>query len=39
MSLTKRSLAGKDLIFLARESLVIDITAGDGKIDNLFYGV
>jgi hypothetical protein len=25
--------------FLARESLVSDITAGDGKIGNLFYSV
>jgi hypothetical protein len=26
-------------LFLARESLVRDIAAGDGKIDNLFYSV
>jgi hypothetical protein len=37
MSLTKLSLAGKNLT--ARESLVSDILAGDGKIDNLFYSV
>ncbi len=36
MSLTKLSLAGKNLIIPARESLVSDNPAGDGKIDNLF---
>ncbi len=30
------SLAGKKLIIPAREDLVCDIPAGDGKIDNLF---
>ncbi len=46
MSLTKLSLVWNSLIikiiiiiklFPARESLVSDIPAGDGKIDNLFY--
>jgi hypothetical protein len=40
---TKLSLAGNnDVItelFLPRGSLVIDISAGDGKLVNLFYGV
>jgi hypothetical protein len=36
MSLIKLSLAAKNLIFPARESLVSDIPAGDGKIANLF---
>jgi hypothetical protein len=40
MSLTKLSLAGNDLVipwlFPARETLVSDIPAEDGKIDNLF---
>jgi hypothetical protein len=36
MSLTKLSLDGNNLLFPFRESLVIDISAGDGKIDNLF---
>jgi hypothetical protein len=36
MPLTKLSLAGNYLIFPTRESLVIDIPAGDGKIDNPF---
>ncbi len=41
MSLTELSLAGNNLItvFPAMESLVCDIPAGDGKIDNLFYSV
>jgi hypothetical protein len=34
MSPTKLSLAGNNLVFPARESLVSDITAGDGKIAN-----
>ncbi len=38
ISLTKLYLAGNKL-FPARESLVCDITAGDGKIGNLFYSV
>jgi hypothetical protein len=37
MSLTKLSLAGNNLIITARESLVIDIPAEDGKIIDLFY--
>jgi hypothetical protein len=36
MSLTKPSLAGNDKLFLARESLVSDLPAGDGEIDILF---
>ncbi len=36
MSLTNLSLAG---IFPARESLVSDIPAGDGKINKSFYSV
>jgi hypothetical protein len=36
MSLTKLSLAGYNYIFLAKESLVCDILAWDGKIGNLF---
>ncbi len=36
MSITKLSLAGVVKLFLARESLVNDIPAGDGKIYNLF---
>jgi hypothetical protein len=41
MSFTKLSLAGNNLIIpgAARESLVSDIPAGDGKIVNLFYSV
>ncbi len=43
MSLTKLSLDGNyDVIyklFLHRESLVSDITAGDGNIEKLFYSV
>jgi hypothetical protein len=39
MSLTKLSLAGNNLIFLARESLVSDILAGDRKIVHLFYSI
>jgi hypothetical protein len=35
-SLTKLSLAGNNLIFHARESVVSDILARDGKIANLF---
>ncbi len=38
MSLNKISLAGNNL-FTSRESLVIDIPAGDEKIANLFYSV
>jgi hypothetical protein len=37
MSLNKLSLAGIFEFFPARESLVSDIQAGDGKTDNLFY--
>jgi hypothetical protein len=37
MSLTKLSLNGNILIIPARESLVSDIPAGDGKTANLFY--
>jgi hypothetical protein len=37
MSLTKLSLVGYYLFFSARESLVDEIPAGDGKIANLFY--
>jgi hypothetical protein len=40
---TKLSLGGNNdvpyKLFLPRESLVSDIPAGDGKLDNLFYGV
>ncbi len=39
ISLTKLSLAGNNLIFPARESLVSNIPPGDGKIANLFYTV
>ncbi len=40
MSLTKLFLAVKNIKLLpGRESLVSDIPAGDGKIDNLFYSV
>ncbi len=40
MSLTKLSLwLGNIKLFLARDSLVSDIPAGDGKNDNLFYSV
>ncbi len=40
MSLTKLFLAWKIIkLFPGRESLVSDIPAGDGKIDNLFYSV
>jgi hypothetical protein len=37
MSLTKLSLVGNNLIIPARENLVSDITARDGKIASLFY--
>jgi hypothetical protein len=37
MPLTELSVAGNN--FAVRESLVSDIPAGDGKIDNLFYSV
>jgi hypothetical protein len=33
------SLAGKNLIIPARESLLSDIPAGDGKTANLFFTV
>ncbi len=36
MSLTELYLAGNNFIFPARESLISDIPAGDGKIDSLF---
>jgi hypothetical protein len=36
MSLTKLSLAGNFVIIPRKGSLVSDIPAGDGKIDNLF---
>ncbi len=36
MSKTKLSLAENNLIIPALESLVSDIPAGDGKIDDLF---
>ncbi len=36
MSLTKLFLTGNNLIFLARESLVSDIPAWEGKMANLF---
>ncbi len=39
MSLTKLFLDGNFQIFSARESLVSDIPAGDGKNDNHFYSV
>jgi hypothetical protein len=39
MSLTKLSVAGIIKLFPARESLVSDIPAGDGKNDNLFLPV
>jgi hypothetical protein len=39
MSLTKLSLGGIIKLFPARESLVSDISAGDGKTVNLFYTV
>jgi hypothetical protein len=39
MSLTKLSLEGNKELFQARESLVNDIPAGDGKLANLFYSV
>jgi hypothetical protein len=40
MSQTKLFLAENDfLLFSARESLVSDIPAGDGKIVNFFYSV
>jgi hypothetical protein len=41
MSLTKLSLAGNNLIFLGRESLVSDIPAGDGMGNplTLYYSV
>jgi hypothetical protein len=37
MSLNKLSLAGIFEFFPARESLISDIQAGDGKTDNFFY--
>ncbi len=39
MSLTKFSLIGNNLLLPARESLVSDMPAGDGKIAYLFYSV
>ncbi len=40
---TKLSLGGNNdviyKLFLPRGSLVSDIPAGDGKLDNFFYGV
>jgi hypothetical protein len=39
MSLTKRSLAGNNLIIPARECLVCAIPAEDGIIANIFYSV
>jgi hypothetical protein len=40
MSLTNLSLAGNNLIIPgAKETLIRDIPAGDGKKDNLFYAV
>ncbi len=39
MALTKLSLAGNNLVFPARESLVSDIPAGDGNNDTFFYSV
>ncbi len=36
MSLTKLSLMGNNLLFPAKESLISDIPAGDGKTANLF---
>jgi hypothetical protein len=39
MSLTKLSLAGNNLVFPGKVSLVSDIPAGDGKIVKLFYSV
>jgi hypothetical protein len=43
MSLTKLSLGGNNLyimsLFPPKESLVSDIPTGDGKIENIFYGV
>jgi hypothetical protein len=39
MPLTKLSLAGNNLIIPARESLVSDLPARDGKIATLFYSV
>ncbi len=39
MSLTKLSLDGKIHLFPARESLLSDIPARDGKFGNLFYSV
>ncbi len=33
---TNQTLPGRDKLFLARENLVNDIPAGDGKIGNLF---
>jgi hypothetical protein len=39
MSLTNSPWPGIILLFLARESLVSDILAGDGKISNLLYSV
>jgi hypothetical protein len=40
MSLTKLSLAGNNLIIpVARESLVSDIPAGDGKKTIIFFTV
>jgi hypothetical protein len=39
MSLTKLSLGGIFNYIPPRESLVSDIPAGDGNVDNLFYSV
>jgi hypothetical protein len=43
MSLTKLSLGGNNdgiyKLFSPRESLVSDISAGDGNIEKFFYGV
>ncbi len=39
MPLINLSLAGKIKLFPARESLISDIPAGDGKTANLFYSV
>ncbi len=39
MSLTKLPLPGLIKLFPARESLICDIPAGDGKITNLFFRV
>jgi hypothetical protein len=39
MSLTKLSRPGIIKLSPARDSLIRDIPAGDGKFDNLFYSV